>query len=482
VSTPPAAAPGTTPVVPPAPPEAARSEPATSAAQDGTAGAVPPALVTDLYELTMAAAYQAGGLDHEATFELFVRSLPAQRRFLLAAGLDDALNGLESWRFDADDIAYLDGLGLFPPGFVDRLTALRFTGEVWAVPEGEAVFAGEPLVRVTAPLVEAQLVETWLLNRVASQTMLASKAARVALACGERSFVDFSARRDHGVDAAMAAARAAWMCGAAGTSLVAAGRRFGIPLSGTMAHSFVMSYDDERDAFRAYARSFPQGVVLLIDTYDTVDGARHAAEVAHELAAEGISIAAVRLDSGDLGALAHQVRAVLDDAGLADADILASGDLDEHKVAALLAAGAPIDAFGVGTQLGTSADAPTLGAVYKLVEDADGPKMKLASGKVTLPGRKQVWRLDDHDVLSLHDEDVPGGRPLLTRVMASGRRTDVEPLDRIRERATATIAGLHPRLRVLEPVDEPVWPVAVSPGLDDLAAHVHAGLDPELSS
>jgi nicotinate phosphoribosyltransferase len=460
--------------------------PASAAAEAGARSAVPPAvpaaLVTDLYELTMAAAYQAGGIDHTATFELFVRSLPPQRRFLLVAGLDDALAGLEGWRFDADDIAYLDGLGQFPAGFVARLDGLRFTGDVWAVPEGEVVFAGEPIVRVTGPLVEAQIVETWLLNRIASQTLLASKAARVALACGDRTFVDFSARRDHGVDAAMAAARATWICGGAGTSLVAAGRRFGIPLSGTMAHSFVMSYDDERDAFRAYARTFPQSVILLIDTYDTVEGARRAAEVARELAGEGISIAGVRLDSGDLGALAHDVRAVLDGAGLTDVQILASGDLDEHKVAALLAAGAPIDAFGIGTQLGTSADAPTLGAVYKLVEDADGPKMKLASGKVTLPGRKQVWRLDDHDVVSLHDEELPGGRPLLRQVMAGGRRIAIEPLERVRERAMSTIADLPAQLRSLDPAPEPVWPVDVAPRLQQLADALRRDLDADLDT
>lgn len=452
---------------------------ATPAPRGRHPGAVPSALVTDLYELTMAAAYLAEGIEHEATFELFVRSLPERRRFLVAAGLDDALNGLEAWCFGDDDIAYLAELGLFTTGFLDRLADMRFTGEVWAVPEGEAVFAGEPLVRVTAPLVEAQLVETWLLNRISSQTMLASKAARVALACGDRTFVDFSARRDHGVDAAMAAARAAWICGAGGTSLVAAGRRFGIPLSGTMAHSFVMSYDDERDAFRAYARTFPDGVVLLIDTYDTVEGARRAAEVGHELASEGIAISAVRLDSGDLGALAREVRAVLDDAGLEQVRILASGDLDEHRVARLIADGAPIDAFGVGTQMGTSADAPALGAVYKLVEDAAGPKMKLASGKVTLPGRKQVWRLDDRDVLSLHDEDVPGGRPLLRQVMAGGRRTAVETLATIRSRATATLAALPDRLRSLEPADGVLWPVDVSSGLEQLAARTRAGHAPE---
>ena len=442
--------------------------------------AIPPALVTDLYELTMAAAYQAGGVQHEATFELFVRTLPDERRFLVAAGLDDALAGLEQWRYDDGDLAYLAGLGMFPDAFLDHLADLRFTGDVWAIPEGEIVFAGEPLVRVTAPLLEAQLVETWLLNRIASQTMLASKAARIALACGDRSFVDFSARRVHGVDAAMAAARAAWMCGAAGTSLVAAGRRFGIPVSGTMAHSFVMSHDDERDAFRAYARAFPKAVVLLIDTYDTVEGARRAAEVAHELAAEGITIAGVRLDSGDLADLSVAVRAVLDDAGLPGVSVLASGDLDEHRITALLAAWAPIDAFGVGTRLGTSADAPTLGAVYKLVEDADGPKMKLASGKVTLPGRKQVWRLDDHDVVSLHGEDVPGGRALLTQAMAGGRRIVTEDLATVRARATTSLAWLPAPLRSLDPVGaETPWPVATSAGLDDLAARVHDGLDPE---
>ncbi|MGH9112039.1 MAG: nicotinate phosphoribosyltransferase, partial [Acidimicrobiales bacterium] len=413
---------------------------------------IPAALVTDLYELTMAAAYQAAGIEHEATFELFVRRLPSERRFLVAAGLDDALAGLEGLGFAGHEVDYLAGLDVFPAPFIGRVAALRFTGEVWAVPEGEVVFAGEPIVRITAPLVEAQLVETFLLNSIASRTMLASKAARVAIACGDRAFVDFSARRDHGVDAAMAAARGAWICGAAGSSLVAAGQRWGIPLSGTMAHSFVMSFDDERDAFRAYARSFPQGTVLLIDTYDTVEGARNAAEVAHDLAGEGIHISGVRLDSGDLGALAVDVRSVLDAAGLHDVQILATGDLDEHRIAALLAGGAPIDAFGVGTQLGTSADAPWLGAVYKLVDDAKGPKMKLAEGKVTLPGRKQVWRFDDHDVLGLHDEDVPAGRPLLARVMDGGRRLgSPEPLDAIRQRCVAALGALPPGLRALEP-------------------------------
>jgi nicotinate phosphoribosyltransferase len=436
-------------------------------------GLVSPALVTDLYELTMAAAYQASGVEHEATFELSVRHLPPERRFLVAAGLEDALAGLENLRYMPDDLTYLAGLDMLPARFLDCLADLRFTGDVWAVPEGEVVFAGEPLVRVTAPVIEAQIVETFLLNRIASQTMLASKAARVAIACGDRRFVDFSARRDHGVDAAMAAARSAWIAGAAGTSLVAAGKRWGIPVSGTMAHSFVMAFDDERDAFRAYARCFPRGVVLLIDTYDTVEGARRAVEVAQDLAGEGIALMGVRLDSGDLLSLSHQVRAVLDDAGLHDVDIMASGDLDENRIQTLRSAGADLDAFGVGTQLGTSADAPSLGAVYKLVEDADGPKMKLATGKVTLPGRKQVWRLDDRDVVGLHDETVTGGRPLLVEVMRAGRRTaPPEALDAIRDRCLGAVEELPPVLRSLAPADEPLWPVDTAPGLGALAEAV----------
>jgi nicotinate phosphoribosyltransferase len=449
--------------------------------RDVAGGAVPPAMVTDLYELTMAAAYRHAGITHEATFELSVRSLPAARRFLVAAGLDGALRGLESFRFGPGELAWLAGLGWATPDFLDHLAGLRFTGEVWAVPEGEVVFAGEPLLRVTAPLIEAQLVETFLLNQVASQTMVASKAARVALATGpDRSFVDFSARRDHGVDAAMTAARAAWIAGADGTSLVAASQRWGIPPSGTMAHSFVMAFDDERDAFRCYARAFHDRVVLLIDTYDTLQGARNAVEVARDLEDEGVRIAAVRLDSGDLLPLSLAVRRVLDGGGLHDTRILASGDLDEHRIADLVAAGAPIDAFGVGTQLGTSGDAPSLGAVYKLVEDAGGPRMKLAEGKVTLPGRKQVWRLEDRDVVGLHDEHPPpGGRPLLVRVMAAGRRLPAgrEPLAAARERCAAALDRLPEPLRSLDPVGEREgrWPVDISAGLRTLTASVQAG-------
>lgn len=461
---------------------------------------VSPAMVTDLYELTMAAAYHRAGIDHEATFELSVRQLPRQRRFLVAAGLDAALQGLEDFRYDRDDLAYLGSLGWASPGFLDRLADLRFTGDVWAVPEGEIVFAGEPLLRVTGNLIEAQVVETFLLNQLASQTMVASKAARVALATRpdrgrrrsspvrgapgrdqQRSFVDFSARRDHGVTAAMATARAAWIAGAAGTSLVAAGQRWGIPTTGTMAHSFVMAFDDERDAFRSYARTFPTGAVFLIDTYDTLEGARHAVEVGQELAGKGIEIEGVRLDSGDLGTLARGVRQILDDGGLRNTRILVSGDLDEHRIAALVATGSPIDAFGVGTQMGTSADAPSLGAVYKLVEDAGGPRMKLAQGKVTLPGRKQVWRLEDRDLVSLHDElddsMSPHAQPLLVKVMEAGRRLPAgrESLEAVRARCMSRLQALPGPLRSLDPVSgTEVWPVDLSPGLRSLVATVQA--------
>jgi nicotinate phosphoribosyltransferase len=430
-------------------------------------GGADPALFCDLYELTMAAAYHREDMEGRATFELFVRSLPAERNFLVACGLDDALEYVQSIAFDDDAVGYLRGLGLFDETFLERLARLRFTGEIRAVPEGEVVFAGEPLLEVTAPVIEAQVLETALLNLIGFRTMVASKAARVALACGDTAFVDFAARRVHGVDAALGAARAAFVAGARATSLVGAGRRWGLELSGTMAHAFVMAFDDERDAFRSYARAFPAGVILLIDTYDTVIGARHAAEVARELAAEGITVAGVRLDSGDLAALAKQVRAVLDEAGCSEIRVLASGDLDEHRIAELLAGGAPIDAFGVGTRMGTSADAPSLGVVYKLVEDEVGPKLKLAEGKATLPGRKQVWRCEGYDVLSLVDETVDG-RPLLETVMYGGRRVAPSPpVTALQQRCRAAVAEVPARLKALEPADA-AYDVRLSPLLQNL--------------
>jgi nicotinate phosphoribosyltransferase len=422
-------------------------------------------LFCDLYELTMAAAYDASGLDGQASFELFVRTLPAERNFLVAAGLADVLEALEEWVFDDTAIAYLRTLPNLPGGFIDRIADLRFTGELRAVPEGEVVFAEEPLIEVTAPLIEAQLLETLLLNLIGTATMQASKAARVAIATGDRAFADFSARRDHGVAAAMSAARSAAIAGASSTSLVEAGRRFGLSLSGTMAHAYVMAFDDERDAFRSFCRTFRTSAVLLLDTWDTVTGAQHAIEVARELEDEGVRVAGVRLDSGDLDVLSRKVRAILDAAGFRDIRIIASGDLDEHRIAELLSGGAPIDAFGVGTRMGTSADAPSLGVVYKLVDDARGPKLKLAEGKATLPGRKQVWRGDDHDVLGLIDE-AADGRSLL----APGRS---ESLDVIRGRCQRAVAALPARVRSLAPA-EPPYEVRHSPGLTALVRRLEA--------
>lgn len=426
------------------------------------------ALFTDLYELTMAASYFANGLDRPATFDLSVRQLPEQRQFLVAAGLEDALDHLGELAFLPASIDHLATIGRFSDAFLGYLADLRFTGDVWAVPEGEVVFAGEPMLEVTAPLVQAQLVETFLLNCLATQTMIASKAARIAIACGERRFVDFSARRDHGVDAALKGARAAFIGGAAATSLVVAGQLYGLPLSGTMGHSYVMSFDDEEAAFSTYARDFPDDVVLLIDTYDTIEGAHHAAKVAAELLREGIRVRGVRLDSGDLGGLSVAVRRILDDAGLADVSLFASGDLDEARIAELIAGGAAFDAFGVGTQLGTSGDAPSLGAVYKLVDDERGPKMKLAPGKPTLPGRKQVHRFAGHDVVALRGEAVVGGRPLLEPVMAGGRRlAPPPPLAELQERCRSAVAGLPSELRALDWPREP-YRVDLSPGLSAL--------------
>jgi nicotinate phosphoribosyltransferase len=428
-------------------------------------GAVNPALFCDLYELTMAAAYDANGLGGTAAFELFVRTLPPERNFLVAAGLGDVLEALEKWIFDDAAIDYLRTLPGLPAEFIERIAGLCFTGDIRAVPEGEVVFEEEPLLEISAPLLEAQLVETLLLNLVGTATMQASKAARVALAAGDRKFADFSARRDHGVAAALSAARTSALAGASSTSLVEAGRRFGLSLSGTMAHAYVMAFADERDAFRSFCRTFPSSAVLLLDTWDTVQGAHHVVDVAQELAAEGVRVAGVRLDSGDLDVLSRKVRAILDDAGLPDIHILASGDLDEHSIARLVAAGAPIDAFGVGTRMGTSADAPSLSVVYKLVDDERGPKLKLAEGKATLPGRKQVWRHDDFDVLGLIEEKSDG-RVLLTA-------PETESMDIIRKRCRDAIAALPDRLRQLSPAD-PSYEVRISPGLSSLVDRLTA--------
>jgi len=425
----------------------------------------------------MAASYFSQSMNAPATFDLFIRRLPKARRFLVAAGLDDALDYLENLRFTESDIAYLRGLGTFSEEFLDYLADFRFTGEVWALPEGEVFFPGEPVLRITAPMIEAQMVETALISTVGHHTAIASKAARMALASGDHEFDDFAARRAHGPQAGVRGARAAYLAGASATSNVLAGKTYGIPLSGTMAHSYVMAFSDERDAFRRFARDFPTATVLLIDTYDTVEGARRAVEVAHELAPEGVALRGVRLDSGDLGELSRRVREILDAGGLEDVSIIASGDLDEYRIAELLASGAPIDSFGVGTQMGVSADAPALSAVYKLAEYDSRPVLKLSTGKASLPGRKQVWRREAGgvlvgDVMGLEDDEVPDGRPMLERVMVGGVRSgSVDSLADARERCARALASLPAQFRSLEPGAAQA-PVKTSPTLDALTRRV----------
>jgi nicotinate phosphoribosyltransferase len=439
------------------------------------------ALFVDLYELTMSASYHAHDLDQPATFDLFARHLPPGRGYLVSCGLDPALDYLEHLRFDDTAIGYLRSLDLFDDSFLSLLSTLRFTGEVRAIPEGELVFPNEPIVQVTAPLVEAQLVETFLLNCIGYQTMIATKAARVATACGDRTFVDFSPRRDHGTDAALKTARASYVGGAVATSLVLAGLEYGLDLSGTMAHSYVMRFDNEADAFLTYARDFPGRAIFLIDTYDTERAARTVVELAGKLEPEGLLPRAVRLDSGDVNTLSRSVRDILDEGGLTSVQIFASGDLDEYRIAELVSTGAPVDAFGVGTQLGTSGDAPHVAVVYKLVEDADGPKVKLSTDKVTLPGRKQVFRREadgvlQADVLGLQDESVADTRPVLEPVMRDGKRLrEPEPLDALRDRCRASVGALPTRLRALAP-EGPPYDVQISPKLDALVHRLHEQL------
>jgi nicotinate phosphoribosyltransferase len=433
-------------------------------------------LVTDLYELTMAASYLRRGMTDPATFSLFVRKLPVDRGFLVAAGLEQALDALERFRFDDGDLRYLAGLG-FDDVALDGFRDLRFEGDVFAVPEGRVVLPNEPLVEVSAPLPVAQLVETVVLNQITFQTALATKATRCTLATADRAaLVDFSLRRTHGVEAGMAAARAGALAGFVGTSNVEAARRLGITAVGTMAHSYIEAFPSERDAFVAFAQDFPDRPTFLVDTYDTERGVAIAIAVADEL---GLTKMGVRLDSGDLLLLSKRTRRLLDDAGRSDATIIASGGLDEHEVARLLDAGAPIDVFGVGTRIGVSADAPTLDSAYKLVEYQGRLVMKLSPGKVSPPGPKQVYRAGggEPDVLATRSEPAPpGAEPLLDPVMAGGQRTHREPLGAATERLRRDLSDLPEeakRLRSPEPTA-----VTISPTLqaltDELAARLRA--------
>jgi nicotinate phosphoribosyltransferase len=439
------------------------------------------ALLTDLYQLNMVEAYLANGETAPATFELIVRKLPAQRNFLMAAGLEQALAFLEDLHFTRDDIDWLRSTERFSARALDYLASLRFSGSVHAMPEGTAFFANEPILRLTAPLPEAQLVESRLINIVNFQTLVASKAARCVLAASGKPLVDFGLRRAHGAEAGLLAARASYIAGFAGTATVLAGKLVGIPLFGTMAHSYIQAHDDEATAFERFARARPQGLVLLLDTYDTERAARKLVALASRLARDGIRIASVRLDSGDLHALSRSVRHILDAGGLGNVTIFASGGLAEDQVAALIAAGAPIDGFGIGTSVAASADAPTLDIVYKLQDYAGRPRRKHSPGKETWPGRKQVWRRFDAsgtmagDTISLADANEPG-TPLLVEMMRSGKRSGEAPtIAAIRAHAAHELAALPEPLRAL--AQTAPYPVKIGAPLRALAASFDRSLE-----
>ena len=433
-------------------------------------------LFTDYYELTMCAAYFDNKNFETATFDLFIRRLPENRSYFLFAGLEEALGYLQSIKFTEEHLSYLKKQG-FKEDFLEYLRGFKFTGEVWALPEGTIAFPNEPLIRITAPIIEAQLVETFLLNSINLQTMIATKASRVVEASKGKAVIEFGLRREPGIDAGMKVARSSYIAGCQGTSNVLAGMAYGIPVFGTMAHSFIMSYPKEIDAFRAFAKTFPDKSTLLIDTYDDIAGTEKAVIVAKELQAKGIRLGGVRLDSGDLAESSKKIRKILDSQNLLFAKIFASGDLDEYKITELLSAEAPIDSFGVGTKMGTSADRPYLDGIYKLCETQtpDGkfaPIMKLSKDKITLPGRKQVYRFtngDDtfkRDIIALTDESAVG-EPLLVKVMDKGNLLIKLPsLAEIRCFAAQNLKKLPQQYKVL--TNAPAYPVELSAKLQKL--------------
>jgi len=433
-------------------------------------------LLTDLYQLNMIQAYLDHGEMKTAVFEFFVRKFPARRGFLVAAGLEQALDFLEDLRFSAEQIEWLARSGRFGKELLDYLAKLRFTGDVHAMPEGAVFFADEPILRVTAPLPQAQLLETRLINILHFQSLIASKAARMMLAAPGKLLVDFGLRRAHGSEAGLMAARASYIAGFAGTATMLAEKCFGIPSFGTMAHSFIQAYDDETAAFESFSQSRPENLTLLIDTYDTEAGAEQVVALAPRLKARGIRIKSVRLDSGDLIALSKSVRRILDEGGLREVSIFASGGLDEDNIAVMLAAGAPIDGFGIGTSLTTSSDVPALDCAYKLQEYAGLPRRKRSGGKATWPGRKQVWRrygADGRmagDIVSIESDEWPG-EPLIQLVMQNGRRLAASPtLAEVRARAARDLDRLPNALRRLEPGSQ--YPVQVADALVRLASEV----------
>ena len=440
----------------------------------GGIGADPGAslLLTDLYQLNMLQAYRDAGMTATAVFEFFVRKLPPTRGFLMAAGLEQALGFLEGARFAETELDWLAKSGRFSAGLLDDLARWRFTGDVHAMPEGTVCFPDEPILRVIAPLPEAQLVETRIINLLHFQTLIASKAARLVLAAPGKTLIDFGLRRAHGAEAGLLAARACYLAGFAGSATTLAAARFGVPIFGTMAHSFIQAHDDEVEAFVHFARSRPEHATLLIDTYDTERGAARVVALAPRLAELGLKVQGVRLDSGDLADHARKVRRLLNEGGLGEVAIFASGGLDETLLQRYVAAGVPIDGYGIGTSLTTSQDAPALDCAYKLQEYAGKPKRKRSEGKATWPGRKQVHRryADDGimtgDVLTVEGDDQ-AGEPLLRPVMLRGARTAAPSLEAARELAARQLQRLPGHLKRL--ACEPAYPVEVSQRLKALA-------------
>ena len=426
-------------------------------------------LLTDLYQFTMMQGYVDEGMHEEAVFEFYVRSLPPNRGFLVAAGLDTLLAFLEGMRFTEEELEYIAGTGRFSPSLLDYLAEFRFRGDVYAMPEGTVFFENEPIVRVVASMPEAQLIETRLINILHFEILIASKAARCMLAADDKAvLIDFGVRRSHGAEAGLLAARDSYMTGFAGTSTVLAEAVFGIPIFGTMAHSYIEAHADELEAFLSFARANPDNTTLLIDTYDVHKGARKAVEAANILKETGITVRAVRLDSGDLLVLSKDVRGILDQAGLKDVRIFASGNLDEYAIRDLLSQGAPINGFGVGTKLDTSEDAPYLECAYKLMEYAGTPRFKKSQGKATIPGRKQVFRQFDNrtmagDFLTIEGDEIEG-TSLLRKVMSGGkiisRRQD---LKEIAVYTRSQLKSLPIHFQRLE--TKPPYPVKISPTL-----------------
>jgi nicotinate phosphoribosyltransferase len=437
-------------------------------------------LLTDLYQLTMMQGYVDEGMYEEAVFEFYVRSLPESRGFLVAAGLETLLAFLEGMRFTEEELKYIAGTGRFSQALLDYLAEFRFSGDVYAMPEGTVFFENEPVVRVVAPMPEAQLIETRLINIMHFEILIASKAARCMLAADDRAvLIDFGVRRSHGAEAGLLAARASYITGFAGTSTVLAEPIFGIPIFGTMAHSYVEAHEDELEAFLSFARANPNNTTLLIDTYDVHKGARKAVEAAKRLKETGINVRAVRLDSGDLLVLSKDVRQILDQDGLKDVRIFASGNLDEYAIRDLLSQGAPIDGFGVGTKLDTSEDAPYLECAYKLMEYAGTPRFKKSQGKATIPGRKQVFRQFENrtmvrDILTIEGDEIEGV-PLLAKVMEGGRRiVGRQDLKEIAKYTRSQVKSLPAHFQKLEKT--PPYPVKVSPALSRLGQELERRL------